>query len=228
MRTMFVHIPRTGGTFLSRTLAIGHGYDATFSVDLGNITLEHFIEHGHAIANAYRFVTGHVPFQFLKTYANDFDLIFSLVRDPLDRAISMFGYKNPGLEQLDNTDLTRAFETFVSAYYFNNIATRNEQCGYLGLKNTLDSVVSVLRDHPRFMLTHFDRLSETTGALLAYLDMPVAFALEHNESKLDKLRIIPHLRMEFYAAFLSWFDGDYMLDNLVRRLGPMNAGAILS
>jgi hypothetical protein len=224
---MFIHIPRSGGTFLSRTLAEGLGYDKSFSVDLENISLEHFVEHQRAIVSSYKLVTGHVPFHFIAGQARTFDMIFSVVRSPLDRAISMFGYKNSDIGHLDDTELTQAFQAFVSAYYFGNIATRNEQCGYLGFDNTFGSVVSVLKEHSWFVLSHFDTLLATTRALLTHLSLPPVLAEDHNESGLDKRRIIPNLDTDFYAAFLSWFDGDYMLDNFVTKYGPLNAGHLV-
>jgi hypothetical protein len=209
MKILFVHIPRNGGTFVAANIAKNIGYEHAFGVDLENITLAHFDLYQDNIIRDYRFISGHIPMSILQNHIGEFDLILAVIRSPLQRAISYYSYvAKPQPEANSAVDI---FENFLRVNYFDNINTRNEQCGYIGTKNLFSSVTDVLAEYPALRLLRFWKLEEDLKVVMQEFGMEFHADAYRNESAATLRHQRELITMDVYKEFRDWFSDDYLL-----------------
>jgi hypothetical protein len=80
----FMHIPKTAGISLRNMIADQLPVEATLSH-------AHWQGRQARDPNAYQFVTGHVPFSYIRRFVRP-PIVMTFLRDPIDRAISHFHF----------------------------------------------------------------------------------------------------------------------------------------
>lgn len=80
----FMHIPKTAGISLRTMIADQLPVEATLSH-------AHWQGRQARDPNAYQFVTGHVPFSYIRRFVRP-PIVMTFLRDPIDRAISHFHF----------------------------------------------------------------------------------------------------------------------------------------
>jgi hypothetical protein len=209
MKVLFLHIPRTGGTFLSSNLAINFGYDKIFSVDRANITIDHFKEYDSNIIANYDCVVGHIPFALVEKFASQFDLILSCVRSPLPRLFSHYFYQSD-----ENGNLSDDFHQFVDFFRSNYsfaVESRNEQCGYIGRINRFQSALQTLADYPNFRILRTERIIADAAAVFAEFGLVLSYREPLNASVGDADKLFRAMRPDVYEEIFKWLDDDYLL-----------------
>ncbi len=91
---IFVHIPKTAGTSLHTTMTVqyGHGRSYWFGKQQGEAEAkQHFAELSVENRKKLRLIRGHIPFGWHEHVPGPFTYI-SLLRDPVDRVISLYFY----------------------------------------------------------------------------------------------------------------------------------------
>jgi hypothetical protein len=200
MRILVLHIPKTGGTAIAEYFRKIYG-DNVFGVSHTPEIRESFELYKTEILNHYSFIQGHIPLASIKDHISNFDFIISVVRDPVSRLLSHFNYIKGN-----------NFSEFLFDNYLNNIATRNEQCGYVGLNNTFSSVLYSLKNHPNLVLFNYNRLEQEFKK----------FCVKNNlgDGVLPRANVTKFQTMSFESLsnnrkdiddICSWFSDDIML-----------------
>lgn len=147
MKILVLHIPKTGGTAVAEYFK-GFFGDDVFGVSHNSEVKSSFEKYKTNIINEYSFIQGHIPLASMTDSIKEFDFVISVVRDPFSRLKSHCNY-------IDHPN----FPEFFYGNYLNNVATRNEQCSYLGLINTFSSVLETLDKYPNIVVFRYDRLA---------------------------------------------------------------------
>lgn len=98
-RLAFIHIPKTAGTSITDVLARAYG-DATFP---GMTTLDYLCYTDDELAR-FRFYKGHAYRRDYERFLKE-TFMFTVLRDPLDRAMSFFAY----YREIDDTHIADEF-----------------------------------------------------------------------------------------------------------------------
>jgi hypothetical protein len=149
-RLWYPHIPKTAGTsFVSAALAdrrLGYALlnDLPSAQDLQSVgTLV------RAPSGAGIIITGHVPLNQFWHMIGPFDDIITFVRDPIERALSMFQFArdvtdgDPDVHAAAPDIFTRdgfVYDSFEDSYS-NGFLAPNDQCRMLGVESTCQSVI---------------------------------------------------------------------------------------
>jgi hypothetical protein len=175
----FVHIPRTGGTFIGDCFSRKYGQERCIAMSseadqnywLGSIDVK----------TSIRFLTGHLKVGIYKAYpVNRPVLRFSIVRDPVARFVSLWAYsranKDHELFLLASGELKTFFDNLKR---FRPDYLMNEQCLYLSSSGTEDARTVLEEMHHDFKYIYpLDSLS----ILLSKLDVPISNQARTNAS----------------------------------------------
>lgn len=194
----FVHIPRTGGTFVgdcfSRKFGQEHciamGSEADQNYWLGSINTE----------TSIRFLTGHLKVGIYKAHpVNRPVLRFSIVRDPVARFVSLWTYsranKDHELFSLAFGDLKTFFDNLK---LFRPDYLMNEQCLYLSSSGAEDARTVLDEIHHDFKYIY---PLESLSILLSKLDVPISGQARANASGDCTYELEQHLKESILSVF---------------------------
>lgn len=186
---VFLHIPKTAGT--SQHSSFNQHYGAENVFWIGRDCPPNVYRYPQKKVGERRLVGGHKPLSF---YPRDFDPLYcAILRDPVERAISLFVYyTHPELAVADHERETRreilqqlekkGMDPRSMARSIRNCRTfrqeiSNYQCHYLSRgRATFPAVLKSLREHDFVIGTvkSYDRFYTQLGELLDWVDKPAA------------------------------------------------------
>lgn len=108
---VFVHVPKTAGVSLHNAIRLVVGgestlhYNGTRPLDLATISREHL--------HALRFISGHFQYKNLKQYIRADAILIAMVRDPVERLISVYNFISRPEHPLHARVKGRSFPEFV-------------------------------------------------------------------------------------------------------------------
>jgi hypothetical protein len=209
MKILFCHIPKNSGTSIIRHIESQIGDGQTYVADYDRHSPADLIKNRHEIIEAHSFIAGHVPLSEMEDVVDRFDLIFAVVRPPLDRLLSLHRF----FVLQGIIESTRGLEDFFYNDYRANIATRNDQCSYLGYFNTFQSVLDRLSKTPNLKLISSERIND-----LHFLVQPFGLSAKNlpflNQS--GEARQWDKISPEFHHDVFNWLDDDYLLNDFIR------------
>jgi hypothetical protein len=214
MKLLFCHIPKNAGTSLAVHLSSQFPPGETFGIDNKRLFVEDLLADRYNIISNHSFVSGHISLELIRDAIPLFDAVVAIVRPPAERLASMFAYKRRTDERWSGTDLP----TFLSEYYCENVATRNEQCSYIGRINTFESCLEVVENTPNLHIVHSYNMHKLSSVLSPYgLSVDGLPSLNRsNEVSSDAV-----FDTKVYRDAFDWFDGDFALsDYILKRSKP--------
>src|ERR1700733_187858 len=119
MKILHIHISKNGGTFITQNFTAHFDATGMYNVDEEGKLLSDFTADAAGITARHDFVSGHIPFRYLKEFTNRFDLIVSSYRNPWSRTWSMFRFVTMNIPQWDylrpvgQADVLEKFEAFI-------------------------------------------------------------------------------------------------------------------
>ncbi|MDZ5460321.1 sulfotransferase family 2 domain-containing protein [Azohydromonas lata] len=155
-KIFFSHIPKNSGTSVDEYFISLLGVDNVFGCSITEQCRRDFYEHTQNIIERYTFISGHLPSNSLGPWADSFSSVFFVVREPMRRFVSMANYI---CESYDDYNDIRSLSEFGERFYFSNVSTRNEQCGYIGEVNTCGSALKQLK-RPNFVALRHEYIAE--------------------------------------------------------------------
>lgn len=188
-KLLFVHIPKCAGQ--SVLSAINHNIldkRKDKSLYIGNPQEEEaFGTISSEETSKYKFIGGHVPFPKFKNkigeeLISDF-FIFTIVRDPVDRAISLYNYilNTPihfAYEQVSNL----SFEEFLlSKYYF-----KNHQSFLIGGQDDWKLASEIIKTEFDFAVT-VSNIDKLIAEICNYFEVPIIKPTRKNVGKLQSV-----------------------------------------
>lgn len=225
MKVLFCHIPKSAGTSVGVHIAKQFADDQLYAVDQVSNTLSDFVQDRHEIVERFSLIAGHVPLGQIEDILPRFDLILAVVRHPIERLISMYKF----MRMMRYVDQDIPFEKFFREVFSGNIATRNEQCGYIGRSNLFKAVVdriASLQSLRVLAVENLDRLDDVlkpfglTGLGIETLNVSKKEDIDWNG--FDRA---------FHAEVYQWFDGDMLLHDYLTRspaIGPGKVSGMIS
>jgi len=217
MKIFLAHIPKNTGTSIGEYLIDQFGSDNFFGIDCCNETRMDFFKYTEDIIDKYQIIGGHVPLLLIEEFISRFDAVVSVVRDPWQRLLSVANY----LRRDNRIDASWTFEEFIRKYYFNNVATRNEQCSYIGFSNSAPSVMERLKTFDNIYLLRQNNIQNDFSLFCRQVGIPVGTLPHSNKlSEKDKHFSLAEVmtRQYFTHEVASWFEGDFALHSYLTSL----------
>jgi hypothetical protein len=211
MKTILIHIPKNAGSSICEYFISAYGDGSCYGIDEDGGSA-HFLAYADQIIDRYDFISGHVPLGLIDHYVHKFDLIICSVRNPFTRFLSMANYI---CENYDEYGGISSLACFADAFYFSNVATRNEQCGYIGQVNTFWSALDSIRKYGIVVMRHEDINKDFIGLCVSKGLSAVELKVE-NYSKVKRFSVLDLAADHELIADLSrWFSDDIILHDYI-------------
>lgn len=206
VKILFCHIPKNAGTAITSLIQPHFPTWQVWAPHWSELVFNQFMADKSGIIDNNSFIAGHIPLEQIEGFLPRFDHIFAVVRHPADRALSMYEFMKITGAIPEGMDLDEFFHT----YFAGNIATRNQQCGYLGKENTFHSVADRLSDLPSLKVFTMEQLGHLDAVL-----HDIGFRQDEGLTKINVTegrslkwdQVDKKLQREIY----QWFDGDVTL-----------------
>jgi hypothetical protein len=211
-KIFFSHIPKNCGSSIEEYFLDLLGSQSVFGVGLeGSAVRNNFYEYRFNILRDYNLIAGHLPISRIEDSLDYFDLILAVIRDPFARFISMANYVTS--TQVEYSGITNLAD-FGNRFYFSNVSTRNEQCGYIGKINTFSSANEMIINRKNLVVIRHESVDRDFEIICKKLELGSGLLSKLNVTNYKKaLFQIEDLYSdtELLQKFCSWFADDIVL-----------------
>jgi hypothetical protein len=214
-KILFVHVPKTAGVALFKTLAEAVGQDKAIRFGSGDKTdQDRYLAMPEDKLREFRLIAGHfiLPF-FMRKPVQDYKIV-TLVRNPVDRELSVFFYiktwnKHPMHNMMLNKDLYAYLD-----YRESQLQNRNPQCRFVsGNASFEDAKIAV--DNKYFLVAPVEHIEKFYDELSKRLKLnPVKLKREN----ITKFRLGVHeVHPEIVRRFETLLSDDIKLYLYVKQ-----------
>jgi hypothetical protein len=175
----FIHIPKTAGTSLLKWFLDTAGEDAVGWYSPDNSPQKFFSD--PAVRTKYRIYGGHIGFTDIVSFLKPNDLIFSVVRDPVERGLSYFNHvanRDPNHPTYKLIHGKRLEDALAASVDFKG-DMKNNQCWYLSGTIDFAKTLACVKEHRMTVvpISNMDFLLERVARALGATVIP---PLEHH------------------------------------------------